>query len=899
MTYCWVDAIAGRATWPRSEADTEIMNTGRAHNPEINIYGVFCRHVIRRRWWVIAMTLIGLSASIWAAAERLTIDTSLKTFMRSDAAAKEVLDAYRAEFGRDDVFMIVVEGDVFTPLFMKRLRALHTGIETIDFEPEDGAAGGLPDIDTLFDDFGNDGGWGEEAGGSAVEAVNSLVNAKRTQRRGDGVVVDALVPLGLDGAALAVLRGAVLADGRFVDQLVSRDGGLAVLVIRTQRLSHADMHGFYGAVTDLIGAHTHRGFRPHVAGGAALNATFQSLIISDLRRMLGLCVLAMFVVLVALFRHPLGVAAPLVLVSVAGVLMMAGMAVFGMPLTLVSNILPAFLFCVGICHAVHLLTVFRDRLGAGDPTDAALVYAAATTATPIIYTSLTTIVGLLSFRFATIDAIQEMGTAGALGVFIACVLSLTLLPALLSFHRGGAMGHPGRRRGWIDRFLASSLALSRGQRGRRWTMVSLFSLVVFGVVGIGRTTVHHNPVDWIPEDRPFMQAFRLADGPGGGTANVQLLIEAENQEGVYAPALLDGLARLEAHIAAYRDPREGHIVRSISSLLDLIEEAHRALRPRGDARRRPPSAAGVAQALLLFENAAPEVLREFVASDRTRAQATIRSRWLEATAFRPFVSHIEAGIARFIPTHCPAAPPRARCAAACDWLAWCTAHGARCGHKETHGPLAEAACLDACHVDPGLADAPCAAASPRVRPTGAIYTLVNTVGNLISDLLRSFGAALVVITLIMVVLLRGPRLGLIAMVPNLLPIVVILGIMGFTEIPIDANNLLIASISIGLAVDDTIHYLHHFRQRWSRTGDLEGALNHAIAHTGRAIVSTTLILMLGFGAFMGAEMANIARFGFLVSATALIALLIDLVYAPALLRTFFGSTPQESTHANP
>ena len=127
MTYCWVDAIAGRATWPRSEADTEIMNTGRAHNPEINIYGVFCRHVIRRRWWVIAMTLIGLSASIWAAAERLTIDTSLKTFMRSDAAAKEVLDAYRAEFGRDDVFMIVVEGDVFTPLFMKRLRALHTG----------------------------------------------------------------------------------------------------------------------------------------------------------------------------------------------------------------------------------------------------------------------------------------------------------------------------------------------------------------------------------------------------------------------------------------------------------------------------------------------------------------------------------------------------------------------------------------------------------------------------------------------------------------------------------------------------------------------------------------------------------------------------------------------------
>jgi len=148
-----------------------------------------------------------------------------------------------------------------------------------------------------------------------------------------------------------------------------------------------------------------------------------------------------------------------------------------------------------------------------------------------------------------------------------------------------------------------------------------------------------------------------------------------------------------------------------------------------------------------------------------------------------------------------------------------------------------------------------------------------------------------IITIIMVILLRGPRLGLIAMVPNLLPIVVILGVMGFTKIPIDVNNLLIASISIGLAVDDTIHYLHHFRWAWVRTGDLEGSLNHAVTHTGRAIVSTTLILVLGFGAFMGAEMANVQRFGFLVSATAIFALLIDLIYAPALLRTFFRHSP--------
>jgi hypothetical protein len=153
--------------------------------------------------------------------------------------------------------------------------------------------------------------------------------------------------------------------------------------------------------------------------------------------------------------------------------------------------------------------------------------------------------------------------------------------------------------------------------------------------------------------------------------------------------------------------------------------------------------------------------------------------------------------------------------------------------------------------------------------------------------------AFLVITMIMIILLRGFRLGIIAMVPNLLPIVMIMGVMGVGDIPIDMSTILIASISIGVAVDDTIHLLHHYRVNLAATGNVETSIQRAMSHSGRAMVTTSLILVLGFAAYLAASVANIQRFGLLVSLTAILALLIDLIFAPALLRTFYGRLPSD------
>jgi predicted RND superfamily exporter protein len=129
------------------------------------------------------------------------------------------------------------------------------------------------------------------------------------------------------------------------------------------------------------------------------------------------------------------------------------------------------------------------------------------------------------------------------------------------------------------------------------------------------------------------------------------------------------------------------------------------------------------------------------------------------------------------------------------------------------------------------------------------------------------------------------------MVPNLLPIMMIMGVMGLLGVPIDMSNLLIASIAIGIAVDDTIHFLHHFSTAYERSGSVEAAIGHTFRHSGRALVSTSVILTLGFCVYVTAEMANLARFGMLVALTVVFALVIDLLLTPALLRVTYRDKP--------
>ncbi|RUM77439.1 MAG: hypothetical protein DSZ12_00210 [Sulfurovum sp.] len=132
-------------------------------------------------------------------------------------------------------------------------------------------------------------------------------------------------------------------------------------------------------------------------------------------------------------------------------------------------------------------------------------------------------------------------------------------------------------------------------------------------------------------------------------------------------------------------------------------------------------------------------------------------------------------------------------------------------------------------------------------------------------------------------MLGSVRIGLISMIPNLTPIILGLLLMYIANIPLDMFTLLIGSIAIGLVVDDTIHFTHNFRRYYHESKDVYQAIEQTFFTTGKAMLITTIVLSLGFYAYMLAHMISVQNFGLLTGTVIVMALLADLLLAPALM----------------
>ena len=139
------------------------------------------------------------------------------------------------------------------------------------------------------------------------------------------------------------------------------------------------------------------------------------------------------------------------------------------------------------------------------------------------------------------------------------------------------------------------------------------------------------------------------------------------------------------------------------------------------------------------------------------------------------------------------------------------------------------------------------------------------------------------------------RLGLLSMIPNITPIVIALALMVVLNIPLDMFSLLIGSIVIGLAVDDTVHFMHNFRRYYNKTHNAAEAVRHTFLTTGRALAVTTIVLSLGFFVYMFATMLNIIHFGLIAGIAISLALVANFLLAPALMVLFVRAKPKSET----
>ena len=167
------------------------------------------------------------------------------------------------------------------------------------------------------------------------------------------------------------------------------------------------------------------------------------------------------------------------------------------------------------------------------------------------------------------------------------------------------------------------------------------------------------------------------------------------------------------------------------------------------------------------------------------------------------------------------------------------------------------------------------------------YALMLQMGEVLSQSqYKSLSLAVIVISGILLVTLGSVSGGFLSIIPNILPTVSAFGLMGLLGVPLDADTLMIAPLIIGIAVDDTIHFVTHYRMNLSRGSSITEALKYTIDEVGRAVTFTTLILGISFLILGFSDYLGIARVGIFGSFAIFIALICDLLFLPALIHVF-------------
>jgi len=641
---------------------------------------------------------------------------------------------------------------------------------------------------------------------------------------------------------------------------VAADGSTITILVGLYRLSPERRRATLAELEELAAA-APPGVDVRVAGLAVVNRELDDAVVRMARRFFP-ALLAVAVLLLALvFRTVAGVVLPLLVVGVCQSAILGAMGYAGQPFDLVLIILVPLLFVIVLATAVHVLCFHRRMRHAGLEPLAATLATYRVKTWPVIWTGATTAIGFGSLAVSGVQPVRALGLWSAFGMAFSTLAMLTLLPALLTEAAGvpgparghatdvdgtGARGRADRTgaRGRADRTGARGRADRTGARGRALATAAVERPVLIAVLfaalgalalaGLPRLRFEADAISSLPESAPARSGLAALERRGIGTVAASLVLHGHD---LGAP---DALRRLSA---LARELRREPLILGALSAGDLVADVAEQLEagpgepgPESRARRdASPRDLAAARARIDREPDLERMLELLVTPDGRWARITLMLPARGAEVLEPLFERVSAAAARAFP----------------ETESWVTGQF----------PLVLA----------------------------ALKTLLRT-------MVLSLSVTALCVALIFYLVLGSLSLAVRALVPNLWPVLVVLGTMGWLGVPIESATVAIASVVLGLAVDDTLHSLGSFRRLVASgpsgtepthleptRGAARAAAIGALEETAGAHVLTSVTLALGFGVCGLSELVPVARFGALSALAILAALAADLVLVPVLL----------------
>lgn len=662
--------------------------------------------------------------------------------------------------------------------------------------------------------------------------VDSIQNFQNTYAEDDDLVVEDLYSEAesLEPEDFKKIREVALSEPLLNGRIVGIDGKATAINITIQfsgENKEEELRTVVKAARKLIASYQAKypeiGF--HVSGMVFMNGAFVEAGQSDGETLFPISFAIMVIFLVLLLKS-LSAVLGVTLVIAFSVLAAMGLGGYaGVLLAPASVVSGQMIMVLAVANSVHMLVVFIFDLQQGKPKLDALAESIRINLQPIFLTSATTIIGFLGMNFSEAQPYKDLGNLVAVGVFASFVLSLTFLPALMSFlpvkvkvGEDSSVKHLKRLSSFVIRHYRSLL-------------VGTFVITALSAIALPLNTSEEQFTKYFDKTVQFRLDSDVSTKVFGGTYQLIYSIPAEGKGGISEPSYLQDL---DMFAGWYREQPE---TVNVYVLTDTMRRLNKNMH-NDDPQwyRLPESRELAAQYLLLYEMSLPYGLdlndQVNVDKSATRVIVTLK----ELTNNEMIALEERAQI----------------------WL------------KKN------------------------VAESFATTGTGALMMFSHLAKTNVKSMMVGSVLALLVISLILIFALRSVKIGVLSLVPNLLPAIIGFGVWGLLYGYVNMGLSVVMSMTLGIVVDDSVHFLSKYlRAKREKGYSTEESISYAFTHVGKALIVSTLVLAAGFGVLMMSHFTMNSDMAKLTTWIIVAALLANFLVLPGLLMKFDRTKPTQ------